>query len=112
MKGQALCVTSVTKPLKRRPAPPFITSTFQQAASSRLKMSPSIAMNAASSFFQKGYITYMRTDSTVLSSDAINACRESIRRRFGEEYLPDSPRSYEKKVANAQEAHEAYPSGR
>jgi len=93
--------------LKRRPAPPFITSTFQQAASSRLKMSPSIAMNAASSLFQKGYITYMRTDSTVLSSDAINACRESIRRRFGEEYLPDSPRSYEKKVANAQEAHEA-----
>jgi len=107
-EGSALCVTSVTKkPLKRRPAPPFITSTFQQAASSRLKMSPSIAMNAASSLFQKGYITYMRTDSTVLSLDAINACRESIRRRFGEEYLPDSPRSYEKKVANAQEAHEA-----
>ena len=107
-EGSSLRVTSVTKkPLTRRPAPPFITSTFQQAASSRLKMSPSIAMNAASSLFQKGYITYMRTDSTALSSDALSACRVAIKEKFGDNYLSEIPRSYEKKVLNAQEAHEA-----
>ena len=106
--GSLLQVSSVTKkPLTRRPAPPFITSTFQQAASSRLKMSPSIAMNAASSLFQKGYITYMRTDSTTLSVDALNACRIAIKEKFGDGYLSDTTRSYEKKVLNAQEAHEA-----
>ena len=93
--GSLLKVSSVTKkPLTRRPMPPFITSTFQQAASSRLKMSPSIAMNAASSLFQKGYITYMRTDSTTLSADALNAVKIAIKEKFGDGYLSDTPRSY------------------
>ena len=106
--GSLLKVSSVTKkPLTRRPMPPFITSTFQQAASSRLKMSPSIAMNAASSLFQKGYITYMRTDSTTLSADALNAVKIAIKEKFGDGYLSDVPRSYKGKVLNAQEAHEA-----
>ena len=106
--GSLLKVSSVTKkPLTRRPMPPFITSTFQQAASSRLKMSPSIAMNAASSLFQKGYITYMRTDSTTLSADALNAVKIAIKEKFGDGYLSDAPRSYKGKVLNAQEAHEA-----
>ena len=106
--GSLLKVSSVTKkPLTRRPMPPFITSTFQQAASSRLKMSPSIAMNAASSLFQKGYITYMRTDSTTLSADALNAVKIAIKEKFGDGYLSDTPRSYKGKVLNAQEAHEA-----
>tara|TARA_Y100000741_G_scaffold59278_1_gene41422 strand:+ start:969 stop:4106 length:3138 start_codon:yes stop_codon:yes gene_type:complete len=106
--GSLLKVSSVTKkPLTRRPMPPFITSTFQQAASSRLKMSPSIAMNAASSLFQKGYITYMRTDSTTLSADALSAVKIAIKEKFGDGYLSDTPRSYKGKVLNAQEAHEA-----
>ena len=106
--GSLLQVSSVAKkPLTRRPMPPFITSTFQQAASSRLKMSPSIAMNAASSLFQKGYITYMRTDSTTLSADALNAVKIAIKEKFGDGYLSDTPRSYKGKVLNAQEAHEA-----
>ena len=107
--GSLLKVSSVTKkPLTRRPMPPFITSTFQQAASSRLKMSPSIAMNAASSLFQKGYITYMRTDSTTLSADALNAVKIAIKEKFGDGYLSDAHRSYKGKVLNAQDAHEAF----
>ncbi len=106
--GRSLKVGSVeAKPYRRRPAAPFITSTYQQEAGRHLKMSASMAMHAAQGLYQKGYITYMRTDSTTLSDTAIRAARSQISERFGEDYLPDYPRVFEKKVRNAQEAHEA-----
>ena len=95
------------KPYRRRPAAPFMTSTFQQEAGRKLRMSATAAMRVAQSLYEKGYITYMRTDSTTLSQAALNAARDAIAQRFGAEYLPDSPRRYAKKVKNAQEAHEA-----
>ena len=113
--GSSLKAVSVTKkPLTRRPPAPFTTSTFTQAANSRLNMSPSIAMNAAQNLYQKGYITYMRTDSSTVSSEGLGASRSIIEERFGGRYLLDSPRFYAaKKGVKTQEAHEAIrPSGR
>ena len=95
------------KPYRRRPAAPFMTSTFQQEAGRKLRMSATAAMRVAQSLYEKGYITYMRTDSTTLSQAALSAARDAIAQRFGTDYLPDSPRRYAKKVKNAQEAHEA-----
>ncbi len=95
------------KPYRRRPAAPFMTSTFQQEAGRKLRMSATAAMRVAQSLYEKGYITYMRTDSTTLSQAALNAARDAIAQRFGADYLPGSPRRYAKKVKNAQEAHEA-----
>lgn len=104
----AFSVRSVeSKPYRRRPAAPFMTSTFQQEAGRKLRMSSAMAMRAAQSLYEKGYITYMRTDSTTLSGTAVDAARSLIRERFGASYLPDAPRVYAKKVKNAQEAHEA-----
>ncbi len=100
------------KPYRRRPAAPFMTSTFQQEAGRKLRLSSTAAMRAAQSLYEKGYITYMRTDSTTLSDTALRAAREAVAERFGASYLPDQPRKYAKKVKNAQEAHEAIrPSG-
>ncbi len=96
-----------SKPYRRRPAPPFITSTYQQEAGRKLKMSAQMAMRAAQGLYEKGYITYMRTDSTTLSETALQAARATIKNRYGNQYLPDSPRLYTKKSKNAQEAHEA-----
>ncbi len=96
-----------SKPYRRRPAPPFITSTYQQEAGRKLKMSAQMAMRAAQGLYEKGYITYMRTDSTTLSETALQAARATIKNRYGDQYLPDSPRLYTKKSKNAQEAHEA-----
>ncbi|RMH78545.1 MAG: type I DNA topoisomerase, partial [Actinomyces sp.] len=95
------------RPYRRRPAAPFITSTFQQEAGRKLRMSAAAAMRAAQSLYEKGYITYMRTDSTTLSDTALRAARAVIAERFGVENLPDAPRTYTRKVKNAQEAHEA-----
>ncbi|HVN50719.1 MAG TPA: type I DNA topoisomerase [Acidimicrobiales bacterium] len=95
------------RPYRRRPSPPFITSTFQQEAGRKLRLSSSMAMRAAQSLYEAGYITYMRTDSTTLSETALTAARSVIAERYGREYLPDEPRQYAKKVKNAQEAHEA-----
>ena len=95
------------KPYRRRPAAPFMTSTFQQEAGRKLRMSATAAMRAAQSLYEKGYITYMRTDSTTLSQAALRAARDAIAERFGQSFLPPSPRRYAKKVKNAQEAHEA-----
>ena len=114
-RGLADELTSVTgtvrsvesKPYTRRPAPPFITSTFQQEAGRKLGMSSAMAMRAAQSLYEKGYITYMRTDSTTLSDTALRAARSEIGERYGAEYVPDAPRHYTRKVKNAQEAHEA-----
>lgn len=90
-----------------RPYPPFTTSTLQQEANRRLKFSARRAMQAAQKLYENGFITYMRTDSTSLSGQAIGAARRLIEEQYGKEYLPPSPRYYETKVKNAQEAHEA-----
>ncbi len=96
-----------SKPYRRRPAAPFITSTFQQEAGRKLSMSSAMAMRAAQGLYEKGFITYMRTDSTTLSATALNAARSMIKERYGDAFLPDAPRHYATKVKNAQEAHEA-----
>jgi DNA topoisomerase I len=95
------------RPYRRRPSPPFMTSTFQQEAGRKLRLSSAMAMRAAQSLYEGGYITYMRTDSTTLSETAVAAARSEISRRYGSQYLPDQPRQYTRKVKNAQEAHEA-----
>jgi DNA topoisomerase-1 len=94
------------KPTKANPGAPFITSTLQQAASTRLGFSVKKTMAMAQRLYEAGYITYMRTDSTHLSEDAVAACRAYISENFGSEYLPESPNVYTSK-AGAQEAHEA-----
>ncbi len=100
------------KPYRRRPAAPFITSTYQQEASRKLRLGSSPAMRVAQGLYERGFITYMRTDSTTLSDQAVSAARSQIQERFGEEFLPDGPRVYKGKTQNAQEAHEAIrPSG-
>lgn len=96
------------KPVTRRPSPPFITSTLQQEASRKLGLTAREAMQIAQKLYEQGFITYMRTDSSFLSQEAIVGARKKIEKSFGKEYLPDSPRFYEaKKVKGAQEAHEA-----
>ncbi|MFA6407298.1 MAG: type I DNA topoisomerase [Candidatus Paceibacterota bacterium] len=90
---------------KRSPKPPFITSTLQQAASSRLGYSPSRTMGIAQKLYESGFITYMRTDSVNLSSIALAEMYTEIEKTYGKEYL--SPRTYVTKSKNAQEAHEA-----
>jgi DNA topoisomerase-1 len=100
------------KPYVRRPSPPFMTSTLQQEASRKLRFSAQTAMRLAQRLYENGYITYMRTDSTTLSESALAAAREQAASLFGAEYVPPQPRRYERKVKNAQEAHEAIrPSG-
>ena len=100
------------KPYRKRPFAPFITSTLQQVAGRALNVSAKQVMSMAQSLYQQGYITYMRTDSTNLSSAAVDAARAEATERYGAGSVPSAPRSYGKKVANAQEAHEAIrPSG-
>ncbi len=95
------------KPYTRRPAAPFTTSTLQQEASRKLRFSSRQAMRVAQSLYENGYITYMRTDSTVLSNEALTAARSQAADLYGPEYVPDKPRVYANKSKNAQEAHEA-----
>lgn len=94
------------KPSRSRPSAPFITSTLQQAASTRLGFGVKKTMMLAQRLYEAGHITYMRTDSTNLSQDAVTACRGYIGSNFGSRYLPDAPNVYGSK-GNAQEAHEA-----
>ncbi len=94
------------KPSKSRPSAPLITSTMQQAASTRLGYGVKKTMMLAQRLYEGGYITYMRTDSTNLSKDAVAMCREYVTEQFGEKYLPKDPINYSSK-GNAQEAHEA-----
>jgi DNA topoisomerase-1 len=101
-------VTSVeAKPSTRRPAAPFTTSTLQQEASRKLRMSAKQTMDTAQSLYQEGHITYMRTDSPTLSAQAISAARSQAAEMFGKEMVADAPRVYTGKSKNAQEAHEA-----
>jgi DNA topoisomerase I len=103
------------KPVKRSPGPPFITSTLQQAASSRLGFSPSRTMQTAQRLYEGmdiggetvGLITYMRTDGVQMAPEGIAAARAAIGKTFGDKYVPEKPRYYSSKAKNAQEAHEA-----
>jgi len=94
------------KASQSRPNPPFITSTLQQAASTRLNFGVKKTMTMAQRLYEAGYITYMRTDATALSQEAIAQCRDYIGKKLGAKYLPEKPQVYSSK-ASAQEAHEA-----
>ncbi|MBF0815013.1 type I DNA topoisomerase [Microbacterium paludicola] len=110
--GEATVTKVEAKPGKRRPYAPFTTSTLQQEAGRKLGLSAKNAMSVAQSLYERGYITYMRTDSTNLSAQAINAAREQAVALYGERAVPLKPRVYASKSKNAQEAHEAIrPSG-
>jgi DNA topoisomerase-1 len=113
LEGASFTVRSVVqKPGQKQPKAPFITSTIQQEASSRLRWGSQRTMRVAQSLYENGYITYMRTDSVHLSEQAITAARNQARELYGPEYVSDKPRTYASKVKNAQEAHEAIrPSG-
>jgi DNA topoisomerase-1 len=113
LEASAFSVRSVEeKPYTRKPHAPFMTSTLQQEGGRKLRMSSRQVMQTAQRLYENGYITYMRTDSTSLSETAIAAARQQARALYGEEYVPEAPRVYAKKVKNAQEAHEAIrPSG-
>ena len=95
-----------SKPASRNPWPPFMTSTLQQEASRKYGMGAKQCMNAAQRLYEAGYITYMRTDGIDMAPEAVMAARDEIKRRFGADYVPDSPRMYKNKAKNAQEAHE------
>ena len=101
-------VSSVeNKPYRESPSAPFTTSTMQQEANRKLGFTARRTMSAAQSLYENGHITYMRTDSTTLAKVAIEAARDLVRAEYGPQYLPAQPRAYDKKVKNAQEAHEA-----
>jgi len=110
--GEAVVVSVEAKPGTRSPKPPFTTSTVQQEAGRKLSMSAKHAMGVAQRLYEKGYITYMRTDSTALSTQAIAAARAQAVALYGDRAVPANPRSYRNNSKNAQEAHEAIrPSG-
>jgi DNA topoisomerase-1 len=100
-------VSIASTPRTQRPQPPFMTSSLQIEASRKLRFDPERTMRAAQRLYEQGWITYMRTDSTTLSDEAINAARAMAASMFGDDYVADSPRRYDRKVKNAQEAHEA-----
>ena len=100
-------VTRVERKPYSAARPPFMTSTLQQEASRKLRYSAQTTMRIAQRLYENGYITYMRTDSTTLSESALTAARAQAAALFGADYVPPEPRRYERKVKNAQEAHEA-----
>jgi len=111
-KGLATVTSVEAKPGTRSPKPPFTTSTLQQEAGRKLSMSAKHAMGVAQRLYEKGYITYMRTDSTALSTQAVAAARAQAVALYGDKAVPANPRSYRNNSKNAQEAHEAIrPSG-
>ena len=95
------------KPRTSRPRPPFTTSTLQQESARKLRLSARRTMRLAQQLYENGFITYMRTDSTHLSEEAIIGSRQVIVDLFGDDYLPEKANNYETNVKNAQEAHEA-----
>jgi DNA topoisomerase I len=108
LDGRPFAVQSVeSKSFVERPKAPFTTSTLQQEAARKLRFAPAKTMSVAQRLYERGFITYMRTDSTNLSDQAIGAARTAIGSLYGAEYLPKEPRTYKGKVKNAQEAHEA-----
>ncbi len=105
--GEWKVVDVKEKPITSNPRPPFTTSTLQQEAARKLRFTARRTMSIAQKLYENGFITYMRTDSMHLSSEAINSARVEIKSRFSADYVPDKPRFYSTKVKNAQEAHEA-----
>ena len=104
----AFTVRSVEeKPYRSSPKAPFMTSTLQQEGGRKLRLSASQVMRLAQGLYERGYITYMRTDNVVLSDEAMTAVRAEVGRAYGSNYLSPSPKQYSGKVKNAQEAHEA-----
>src|SRR3954451_14519946 len=108
LEGRQVSVTRVDeKPYRRRPYAPFTTSTLQMDAGRKLGWSSAQTMRVAQRLYENGHITYMRTDSTNLSQEAINAARQRARELFGDAYVPAEARRYKSKAKGAQEAHEA-----
>ena len=108
LEGARFSVRGVeTKPYRRSPAAPFITSTLQQEAARKLHFSARRTMQVAQGLYEQGFITYMRTDSTTLSDTALKAARAEARALYGDALVPERVRTYDRKVKNAQEAHEA-----
>src|SRR5262249_12774903 len=108
LRDAAYTVASAeSKPFTERPKAPFKTTTLQQEAGNKLRFSAGRTMSVAQGLYERGYITYMRTDSVTLSEQAVTASRSQIVERFGQAFLPPAPRTYANKVKNAQEAHEA-----
>ncbi|MGA0981517.1 MAG: type I DNA topoisomerase [Ilumatobacteraceae bacterium] len=95
------------KPYRSSPKAPFMTSTLQQEAGRRLRLSSSQVMRLAQGLYEQGFITYMRTDNVVLSGEALSATRAAVEAEYGASYLSDAPKQYSSKSKNAQEAHEA-----
>ena len=107
-KGATFTVKKIEeKPLSRKPSPPFITSTLQQESNRKIGMSAQETMRVAQSLYEKGFITYMRTDSITLSSSAVTAARKCVEKLFTKKFLEASPRVFKGKSKAAQEAHEA-----
>ncbi len=108
LADQTWTVTEIDeRPVTRKPAPPFTTSTLQQEANRKLRLSARDTMRTAQSLYEQGYITYMRTDSVHLSDQAIAAARTCVEQMYGTQYLSPKPRQYTTKSKGAQEAHEA-----
>lgn len=106
-KVDALVTSVEEKPYTQKPAPPFTTSTLQQEANRKLSFAVKRTMSIAQQLYENGFITYMRTDSTTLSKEALDGARKLIASEFGKDFLSPDVRSYQTKVKNAQEAHEA-----
>ena len=113
LRNETFVVAAVEeKPGTRKPSAPFMTSTLQQEASRKLRWGAQRTMRVAQGLYERGYITYMRTDSTTLSESAVAAARSQAKALYGAAYVSEVPRRYDRKVKNAQEAHEAIrPSG-
>ncbi|MCR4314888.1 MAG: type I DNA topoisomerase [Planctomycetes bacterium] len=113
LEGKRFAIHDIEeKPFREKPPSPFTTSTLQQEGHSKLRYTAQRTMQIAQRLYENGYITYMRTDSTALSDEAIRGIQTEVRARFGDEYLSREVRVYKTKVKNAQEAHEAIrPSG-
>jgi DNA topoisomerase-1 len=108
LRGETFAVASrEDRPFTQRPGAPFTTSTLQQEANRKYGFTTKRTMQIAQSLYENGHITYMRTDSTTIAAEAVTAVRRTIERLYGADHLPASPRVFQTKVANAQEAHEA-----
>ena len=107
VSSRDLLVTSLdAKPISRNPAPPFMTSTLQQEASRKFGFGAKQTMSVAQRLYESGHITYMRTDGIDMAPEAITAARDLIRSKYGDQFVPKTPKIYKNKTKNAQEAHE------
>ncbi|MCQ8185632.1 type I DNA topoisomerase [Parvularcula maris] len=107
IEAASFTIASVeAKPTKRNPSAPFTTSTMQQEASRKMGFGAKRTMQAAQKLYEQGLITYMRTDGIDMAPEAVMACRDEIKSRYGDRFVPSSPRMYKSKQKNAQEAHE------